>query len=130
MPLSDLGSSLGYNLCEGAFGYKHIDQPAAEGLRNGTWPASGHSLSVAKLVSIPAQFVPADNADSVPVNRVLKNNFYWCGSHVFEWVDTTKTRLKAFFDDPPALQELSEAVRKHAPIRLPVCPHALVPRFA
>ncbi|MET3972870.1 hypothetical protein ABIB94_007873 [Bradyrhizobium sp. JR7.2] len=58
-----------------------------------------------------------DNAGNVPINRALKNNF-WCGSHVFEWVDTTKTRLKALFDDPPALQKLSEAVRKYAPIGL------------
>jgi hypothetical protein len=82
---------------------------------NGTWQASGHLLSVADLVSIPAQFVPADNGGSAPINRVLKKNF-WSGSHVFEWVDTTKTRLKALFDDPPALQELSEAVRKYVPI--------------
>jgi hypothetical protein len=107
-----------------SFGIKRYLKPIAELVpslddlcSNGTWHASGHLLSVAKLVSIPAQFVPAENAGSVPINRVLKNNF-WSGSHIFEWVDTTKTRLKALFDDPPALQELSEAVRKYVPIGL------------
>ncbi|WP_338692213.1 VPA1262 family N-terminal domain-containing protein [Bradyrhizobium sp. 26S5] len=107
-----------------SFGIKRYLKPIAELVpslddlcSSGIWHASGHSLSVAKLVSIPAQFVPAENAGSVPINRVLKNNF-WSGSHIFEWVDTTKTRLKALFDDPPALQELSEAVRKYVPIGL------------
>jgi hypothetical protein len=79
------------------------------------WQASGHPLRVADLNSIPTQFVPPDSAGGVPWNRVLKNNF-WNGSHVFEWADPEKTALKPMFDNPPVLQELSEAVRAYVPI--------------
>jgi hypothetical protein len=82
-----------------------------------TWCASGQPLQTADLVSIPTQFVPSDNLGPVPWNRVLKNNF-WNGSHVFEWADTNKTALQPLFDNPPCLQELSEAVRSFFANRL------------
>ncbi len=82
-----------------------------------TWCASGQPLQTADLISIPTQFVPSDNLGPVPWNRVLKNNF-WNGSHVFEWADANKTALQPLFDDPPRLQELSEAVRAFVPIGL------------
>jgi hypothetical protein len=66
------------------------------------WCASGHPLQTADLVSIPTQFVPSDNLGPVPLNRVLKNNF-WNGSHIFEWADAKKTALQPLFDDPPRL---------------------------
>ena len=81
------------------------------------WCASGHPLHTGDLVSIPTQFVPSDNLGPVPLNRVLKNNF-WNGSHVFEWADANKAALQPLFDDPPRLQELSEAVRTFVPIGL------------
>jgi hypothetical protein len=81
------------------------------------WTGSGESLQVGDLVSIPTQFVPPDNSGPVPWNRVLKNNF-WNGSHIFEWADAKKAALQVLFDDPPRLQELSEAIRQFVPIGL------------
>ena len=81
------------------------------------WRGSGQTLQVADLVSIPTQFVPADTTGPVPWNRVLKNNF-WNGSHVFEWADAKKSALQPLYDDPPRLQELSEAVRAFVPMGL------------
>jgi hypothetical protein len=82
------------------------------------WCASGHPLQTAELVSIPTQFVRSDDFGLVPLNRVLKNNF-WNGSHIFEWADANKAALQPLFDDPqPRLQELSEAVRAFVPISL------------
>jgi hypothetical protein len=81
------------------------------------WQASGHPLRVGNLNAIPTQFVPPDSAGAVPWNRVLKNNF-WNGSHIFEWADPAKAELQSMFDNPPVLQELSEAVRVYAPIGL------------
>lgn len=81
------------------------------------WRGSGKPLQTAGLLPIPTQFVPLDNAGPVLWNRVLKNNF-WNGSYVFEWADTDKTALKPLFDEPPRLQELSEAVREYVPIGL------------
>ena len=82
-----------------------------------TWRASGQPLQTAELVSIPTQFVRSDDFGAVPLNRVLKNNF-WNGSHVFEWADANKATLQPLFDDPPRLQELSEAVRAFVPLSL------------
>lgn len=85
--------------------------------QSNTWCASGQPLQTADLVSIPSQFVRSDDFGPVPLNRVLKNNF-WNGSHVFEWADAKKAALQPFFDDPPRLQELSEAVRAFVPLGL------------
>lgn len=82
-----------------------------------TWCASGRPLQTAELVSIPTQFVGPDDFGKVPLNRVLKNNF-WNGSHVFEWADANKVALQPIFEEPLRLQELSEAVRAFVPLGL------------
>jgi hypothetical protein len=82
-----------------------------------TWWLSGEPLQVGDLVPIPRQFVPPDSTGVVPLNHVLKNNF-WNGSHLFEWADSTKTPFQPMFDDPPTLQELSDAIRPYVPIGL------------
>jgi hypothetical protein len=81
------------------------------------WRPSGEMLDVGTLVAVPTQFVPADTTVIAPWNKVLKNNF-WNGSYVIELADRGKTGFKPFFEDPPALQELSEHIQKVAPIRL------------
>lgn len=81
------------------------------------WCASGHPLQTSDLVSVPTQFVPPEDFGPIPLNRVLKNNF-WNGSHVLEWADAKKAALQPLFDNPPRLQELSEAVRAFVPIGL------------
>ena len=81
------------------------------------WRGSGMPLQTGDLVSMPTQFVPPDSSGPAPWNRVLKNNF-WNGSHVFEWADARKAALQPLFDDPPRLQQLSEAVRALVPVGL------------
>ncbi len=81
------------------------------------WQLSGEPLQVGDLVPIPRQFVPPNSTGVVPLNHVLKNNF-WNGSHLFEWADPTKTPFQPIFDDPPTLQELSDALRPYVPIGL------------
>ena len=81
------------------------------------WRISGEQLQVGALTPVPTQFVPPDSTTIVPWNNVLKNNF-WNGSHIIELMDSEKTVLQPLFDDPPRLQELSEAIQKQLPIRL------------
>jgi len=81
------------------------------------WRPSGELLDVGAPVAVPTQFVPADTSVAAPWNNLLKNNF-WNGSYVVELVDPDKTGLKLFFENPPALQELSEHIQKVVPIRL------------
>ncbi len=106
------------------FGIQRYVKPIAELVpafdvlcQSNKWCASGHPLQTADLVSVPTQFVPPEDFGPIPLNRVLKNNF-WNGSHVLEWADAKKAVLQPLFDDPPRLQELSEAVRTFVPIGL------------
>ncbi|MFZ3193605.1 MAG: VPA1262 family N-terminal domain-containing protein [Moraxellaceae bacterium] len=85
---------------------------------NNVWAANQKPLSFSSnLELVPRRFVPSDATESVPLNNILKNNF-WSGSHVFEWFDTTKDALKIFFDQPDLLQNLSEQIQKYIPIKM------------
>lgn len=120
-----LGERIKLKLLPGwTFGIKQYICPiselnhAFEGLGNANiWNPSGKQLHIGRLISAPTQFVPPDSTTQAPWNKVLKNNF-WSGSHVIEWVDTAKTVLQPFFDNPPLLQELSVAIQKSVPIGL------------
>jgi hypothetical protein len=81
------------------------------------WSPSNEPLEVGALAPLPPQFVPPDSTGTVPLNRVLKNNF-WNGSHVFEWADPAKTPFKPLFDQPLALQNLSATLQAYVPIQI------------
>jgi len=83
------------------------------------WRASGNALRIGSMTSLPSKMIPSDRVNSVPLNRVLKNNF-WDGSHVFEWADPKKELLRPFFDadGPPRLQELSDRVNEAVPLKI------------
>jgi len=92
--------------------------PALDMLSNtGEWQQSGKLLTVGKVAPLTPQFVPPDAASPVPLNGVLKNNF-WNGSHLFEWSKPGKNTLQPLFDNPRRLQELSEEVQKWVPLSL------------
>ena len=90
--------------------------PAIEELNGkGEWRQSGQPLTVGKLLLMPPVFVPPDSMGPVPINRALKNNF-WNGSHLLEWADPEKEIFQPFFDHPPRLQHLSDAIRQWVPM--------------
>lgn len=78
---------------------------------------SGKSVLHGPLSPKPVQFVPANSSGKIPLNRVLKNNF-WAGSHVLELVDTTKSELKDFLQSPKHLLQLSEEIQKFIPLEI------------
>ncbi|CAO3941662.1 VPA1262 family N-terminal domain-containing protein [Achromobacter mucicolens] len=61
-------------------------------------------------VSAPAFYAP-DGTQTVPLNRVLKNNF-WNGSHVIELADSEKEGLQFLLADVKAIAALGVWVRK------------------
>ncbi|MGY2286502.1 VPA1262 family N-terminal domain-containing protein [Pseudomonas gingeri] len=61
-------------------------------------------------VSAPAFYAP-DGTQRVPLNRVLKNNF-WNGSHVIELADSEKEGLQFLLSDVKAISALGVWVRK------------------
>ncbi len=81
------------------------------------WNLSGKPLEVGTLRLSAPMFVPPDGTDVVPINAILKNNF-WNGSHVLRLCDEDKTRLLPFFDDRRRLQQLSSEVSKWLPVKL------------
>lgn len=81
------------------------------------WNLSGKTLEVGALRLSAPIFVPPDGTDVVPINAILKNNF-WNGSHVLRFCDSEKTRLLPFFDDRRRLQQLSSEVGNWLPVKL------------
>lgn len=61
-------------------------------------------------VSSPAFYAP-DGTQQVPLNRILKNNF-WNGSHVIELADSEKEGLQFLLSDAKAIAALGVWVRK------------------
>ncbi|WP_152027258.1 VPA1262 family N-terminal domain-containing protein [Brucella pituitosa] len=94
-----------------------LDQALATLEATGQWMLSGHPLGVGILRPEPAMFAPPDGTVRVPLNNVLKNNF-WAGSHVFRLTDQDKTPFAPFFADRRRLQALSDAVSIGVPIAL------------
>lgn len=82
---------------------------------DGKWTASGNSLTFGSLTPRAPQFVPPDQARHLPLNRILKNNF-WNGSYVAEWADLSKASLKPLLNDPRLLRMLSDEVSKLVPL--------------
>lgn len=100
--------------------YLPIDRlvPAFERLSDrGIWDASGKEQRQNALIARPPQFVPPNSVKEVPLNRVLKNNF-WNGCHILEWADLKKTDINFLLSTPRHLQNLSEAIASWIPIRL------------
>lgn len=77
----------------------------------------GKPVTHGPLVLNPVQFAPPDSTGKVPLNRVLKNNF-WTGSHVLELVDTSKPKLDDLLQSPKHLLQLSEKVQKFIPLAI------------
>jgi len=78
------------------------------------WSPSGQPLQVGNLEPQRPEFAPADSTIAVPLNRVLKNNF-WNGSHLLLLSEPDKTRFQPLLGDPRRLQALSDAVAKSVP---------------
>ncbi len=92
-----------------------LDKSLATFAATGVWALSGRPLRTGALRPEPTLFVPPDGTDRVPVNSVLKNNF-WAGSHVVRLADREKHDLAPFLSDRRRLQTLSDSVSGHLPI--------------
>nr|WP_245206500.1 MULTISPECIES: VPA1262 family N-terminal domain-containing protein [unclassified Rhizobium] len=94
-----------------------IDDALQEFEQKGEWKLTGKELKVGDLEPHGPVFAPVNGSFEVPVNRLIKNNF-WSGSHLFRLVDASKESLKAFIDDPRRLQDLSSKIGPSLPIEL------------
>ena len=83
----------------------------------GEWHVSGNRLATGRLVPQVGTFVGADSTKTIPINRLLKNNF-WAGSHVFRLLDADKEWLGPFLEDRRRIQELSDVISQCVPTEL------------
>lgn len=86
-------------------------------VETGCWKPSGAVLLLGDMTFTRPYFVPPDATDEVPLNGLLKNNF-WNGSHVLEFFAQNTTCLDVFLDKPALLQELSEKLQSVIPIKI------------
>lgn len=92
-----------------------LDEAAKGFAENGIWNLSGRPITTGALQPEPMMFVPPDGTRVVPLNTVLKNNF-WAGSHLARLADRDKTTLAPFLADRRRLQSLSDSVSAALPI--------------
>lgn len=85
--------------------------------RDGKWVPFEGQLAVGELIASPAWFCPADARREVPLNRILKNNF-WSGSHVLELKDHTKSMLQELAGMQSRWEELSTWIKGFLPLDL------------
>ena len=74
-------------------------------------------LQVGKLFAPPHVFCPADTRTEVPLNGVLKNNF-WAGSYVVELRDDVKAGLQELVDNDSMFEELSAWLETMLPLNI------------
>ncbi|WP_201508102.1 VPA1262 family N-terminal domain-containing protein [Psychrobacter proteolyticus] len=79
------------------------------------WSVSGTDLFVGSIEEIGRKFAPSDSTIGIPLNNILKNN-YFSGSYVYEWFNVEKSHLKFLFEKPALLQELSSKVSHYLPL--------------
>lgn len=91
---------------------------AVEDLRRGEpWALAGEPLALAVGRSIPPALAPSDGFKGVPLNAILKNNF-WDGSYVLELFDETKSLVADLLTRPTYLMSLSEEISMRVPIHI------------
>lgn len=90
--------------------------------RSGTWAPPGQpALEIGSLVAAPPVFCPPDSRIEVPLNAVLKNN-YWSGSYLVELKDEGKSRLVDLVRKEALFEELSEWLVTMLPLNLASVP--------
>lgn len=80
------------------------------------WKYKEKEIRLSDLKEIEKVFVKCNGTENVPLNSILKNNFY-NGSYIIEFFDMKKSFLKEVFSDT-TLKKMTDHVRQHLPIDL------------
>lgn len=86
-------------------------------LRENKWAYDENDLIIGNLKPLPKQFIPKDGTETVPLNSVLKNNFY-NGSYVLEFFDQEKQELRDVLKSDKLLGKICKCVTELLPIDL------------
>jgi hypothetical protein len=86
--------------------------------QTGVWiPPDQKALEVGELVATPPTFCPPDSHTEVPLNAILKNNF-WSGSYVIELKDEGKSTLTDLVREDALFEELSDWLATMVPMNI------------
>lgn len=86
-------------------------------LRDNEWSYDKKNLIIGNLKALPKQFIPMDGTEIVPLNSILKNNFY-NGSYILEFFDQEKQKLKEILESEKLLDKICKHIREILPIDL------------
>lgn len=86
-------------------------------LRENKWAYDESDLIIGNLKPLPKQFIPKDGTETVPLNSVLKNNFF-NGSYVLEFFDQEKQELRDVLESDKLLGKICKYVTELLPIDL------------
>ncbi len=106
-----------FGVCRYERTIEHLLRAVERLARDHIWDLSGKAVLQEASMAQPPIFVPPNSFQEIPINSILKNNF-WNGSHVFEWADAEKRQINDLLTEPQRLQMLSEAFTEYLPIRL------------
>lgn len=106
-----------FGICRSVMTLPDFEQVLVHFAATGIWSPTGSIVRTGTLHQIDPQFVPPDWSDSIPLNKILKNNF-WAGSHILEWADSEKDVFKPFFDRASLLKELTNQIQSFVRVDL------------
>lgn len=86
-------------------------------LKENRWSYNGDDLIIGNLKPLPKQFIPTDSTVIIPLNSVLKNNFY-NGSYILEFFDQEKEELRDVLESEKLLDKICTCIRGFLPIDL------------
>ncbi len=86
-------------------------------LEENKWGYGKSSLIIGELKPLPKQFISGDEDNEVPINSVLKNNFY-NGSYILEFFDQEKQELEEVLESDMLLEKICKNIRKLLPVDL------------
>ena len=86
-------------------------------LKNNEWQHNGEELKIPAFKVIPKQFIRSDGSKPVPLNSVLKNNFY-NGSYLLEFFAEDKGQIEDIFKTEEEFKKTFNAIRDLLPIDL------------
>jgi len=86
-------------------------------LKENRWSYNEDDLIIGNLKPLPKQFIPTDSTVIIPLNSVLKNNFY-NGSYILEFFDQEKEELRDVLESDKLLGKICKCVTELLPIDL------------
>jgi hypothetical protein len=115
--LSEINNEYSLGISQEYKSLPEIENKYQELIESGKWSDDEGQLNIADLTSVPKQFVRSDGSKLIPLNSVLKNNFY-NGSYILEFFDQDKNIFDSVFNSQEEFKKTAKKIRDISPIDL------------